>query len=70
MQVATIAIHIELQDAVTLVVQARVMSGTASEVREQIEAWYDTGLNTLIIVPLSARGNQMVAFEEIITALR
>ncbi|MEE9147920.1 MAG: LLM class flavin-dependent oxidoreductase [Candidatus Tectomicrobia bacterium] len=46
------------------------MSGTASEVREQIEAWYDTGLNTLIIVPSSARGNQMVAFEEIITALR
>lgn len=35
--------------------------GTASEVREGIEAWYDTGLKTLIVVPSSAKGNQMVA---------
>ncbi len=44
--------------------------GTASEVREGIEAWYDTGIKTLIVVPSSAKGNQMVAFEEIIEALR
>ncbi|WP_089717341.1 LLM class flavin-dependent oxidoreductase, partial [Candidatus Entotheonella palauensis] len=44
--------------------------GTASEVREGIEAWYDTGLKTLIVVPSSAKGNQMVALEEVITALR
>lgn len=44
--------------------------GTASEVREGIEAWYDTGVKTLIVVPSSAKGNQMVALEEIITALR
>jgi hypothetical protein len=44
--------------------------GTASEVREGIEAWYDTGVKTLIVVPSSARGNQMVALEEIVTALR
>jgi alkanesulfonate monooxygenase SsuD/methylene tetrahydromethanopterin reductase-like flavin-dependent oxidoreductase (luciferase family) len=44
--------------------------GTASEVREGIEAWYDTGVKTLIVVPSSAQGNQMVAFKEIIEALR
>jgi alkanesulfonate monooxygenase SsuD/methylene tetrahydromethanopterin reductase-like flavin-dependent oxidoreductase (luciferase family) len=44
--------------------------GTASEVREGIEAWYDTGIKTLIVVPSSAKGNQMVAFEEVIEALR
>ena len=44
--------------------------GTAAEVREGIEAWYETGVKTLILVPSSARGNQMVAFEEIIDAFR
>ena len=44
--------------------------GTAAEVREGIEAWYDTGVKTLIVVPSSAKGNQMVAFEEVIAALR
>ncbi|ETX08537.1 MAG: hypothetical protein ETSY2_04850 [Candidatus Entotheonella gemina] len=44
--------------------------GTASEVREGIEAWYDTGLKTLIVVPSSAKGNQMVALQEVIEALR
>jgi alkanesulfonate monooxygenase SsuD/methylene tetrahydromethanopterin reductase-like flavin-dependent oxidoreductase (luciferase family) len=44
--------------------------GSAAEVREGIEAWYDTGINTLIVVPSSARGNQMVAFQEVFEALR
>jgi alkanesulfonate monooxygenase SsuD/methylene tetrahydromethanopterin reductase-like flavin-dependent oxidoreductase (luciferase family) len=44
--------------------------GTAAEVREGIEAWYETGVKTLILVPSSAQGNQMVAFEELIDALR
>jgi alkanesulfonate monooxygenase SsuD/methylene tetrahydromethanopterin reductase-like flavin-dependent oxidoreductase (luciferase family) len=44
--------------------------GSAAEVREGIEAWYDTGVNTLIVVPSSARGNQMVAFEELFATLR
>jgi hypothetical protein len=44
--------------------------GTASEVREGIEAWYETGVKTLIVVPSSAKGNQMVAFQEVIEALR
>jgi alkanesulfonate monooxygenase SsuD/methylene tetrahydromethanopterin reductase-like flavin-dependent oxidoreductase (luciferase family) len=44
--------------------------GGISEVREGIEAWYDTGIRTLIVVPSSARGNQMVAFQEVFDALR
>ena len=38
--------------------------GTASEVREGIEAWFDAGIKTPIIVPSSARGNQLDAFQE------
>lgn len=38
--------------------------GTASEVREGIEAWFDAGIRTPIIVPSSAAGNQLKAFEE------
>jgi len=38
--------------------------GTASEVRDGIEAWFDAGIRTPIIVPSSAVGNQLKAFEE------
>lgn len=38
--------------------------GSASEVREGIEAWFDAGVKTPIIVPSSASGNQFKAFEE------
>lgn len=38
--------------------------GTASEVREGIEKWFDAGVRTPIIVPSSAAGNQLKAFEE------
>jgi alkanesulfonate monooxygenase SsuD/methylene tetrahydromethanopterin reductase-like flavin-dependent oxidoreductase (luciferase family) len=44
--------------------------GSVAQVREGIAAWYETGINTLIIVPSSTRGGQMVAFEELIEALR
>lgn len=44
--------------------------GTASEVREGVEAWAETGLKTPILVPSSANGNQMVALQEIIEAFR
>jgi alkanesulfonate monooxygenase SsuD/methylene tetrahydromethanopterin reductase-like flavin-dependent oxidoreductase (luciferase family) len=44
--------------------------GSVAEVREGIEAWYETGINTLIVVPSSTRGGQMVAFQELIDALR
>ena len=39
--------------------------GTASQVREGVEAWFDAGVKTPILVPSSAIGGQMVAFEEL-----
>jgi alkanesulfonate monooxygenase SsuD/methylene tetrahydromethanopterin reductase-like flavin-dependent oxidoreductase (luciferase family) len=50
--------------------QQVTLYGSVAEVREGIEAWYETGITTLIVVPSSARGGQMVAFEEIMAALR
>jgi alkanesulfonate monooxygenase SsuD/methylene tetrahydromethanopterin reductase-like flavin-dependent oxidoreductase (luciferase family) len=38
--------------------------GSADRVLEGLEAWYETGLRTPILVPSSAVGNQMKAFEE------
>ncbi|MEZ5549307.1 MAG: LLM class flavin-dependent oxidoreductase [Pseudomonadales bacterium] len=38
--------------------------GTASKVREGLEAWFDAGIRTPIVVPSSARGNQMSALQE------
>ncbi len=40
--------------------------GTASQVREGLEAWFDVGVKTPILVPSSANGGQMVAFEEML----
>lgn len=42
--------------------------GTATKVRDGIEAWYATGVRTPIVVPSSVAGNQMKAIEEIISA--
>ena len=42
--------------------------GTASEVREGVEAWYAAGVRTPILVPSSAAGNQLKAFEELFEA--
>jgi alkanesulfonate monooxygenase SsuD/methylene tetrahydromethanopterin reductase-like flavin-dependent oxidoreductase (luciferase family) len=39
--------------------------GPAARVREGLEAWYDAGIKTPILVPSSAAGNQMKAFEEL-----
>ncbi|HYE94495.1 MAG TPA: LLM class flavin-dependent oxidoreductase [Terriglobales bacterium] len=44
--------------------------GPAAKVREGVEAWRATGVKTVIVVPSSARGNQMVAFEQMIDAFR
>jgi alkanesulfonate monooxygenase SsuD/methylene tetrahydromethanopterin reductase-like flavin-dependent oxidoreductase (luciferase family) len=44
--------------------------GNANQVREGVEAWYDAGVKTVILVPSSARGNQMVAFEQLFQAFR
>lgn len=38
--------------------------GSAADVREGIEAWFDAGVKTPIIVPSSTGGGQMQAFEE------
>ncbi|MFT4713163.1 MAG: alkanesulfonate monooxygenase SsuD [Candidatus Azotimanducaceae bacterium] len=40
--------------------------GTASDVREGLEAWFDAGVKTPILVPSSANGGQMKAFEEML----
>ena len=50
--------------------QQVTLYGSAAAVREGIEAWYETGINTLIVVPSSTHGGQMVAFQELIDALR
>lgn len=42
--------------------------GTAAEVREGVEQWYAAGVRTPILVPSSATGGQMKAFEEMFAA--
>jgi alkanesulfonate monooxygenase SsuD/methylene tetrahydromethanopterin reductase-like flavin-dependent oxidoreductase (luciferase family) len=44
--------------------------GSTAEVREGVEAWLQTGVKTVIVVPSSTSGGQMVAFEELIRAYR
>jgi alkanesulfonate monooxygenase SsuD/methylene tetrahydromethanopterin reductase-like flavin-dependent oxidoreductase (luciferase family) len=44
--------------------------GNARFVRDGVEAWQATGVKTVILVPSSTRGGQMVAFEELIAAYR
>jgi alkanesulfonate monooxygenase SsuD/methylene tetrahydromethanopterin reductase-like flavin-dependent oxidoreductase (luciferase family) len=39
--------------------------GSASQVRDGLDAWYAAGIRTPIIVPSSAAGNQMKAIEEV-----
>ncbi|HSG88535.1 MAG TPA: LLM class flavin-dependent oxidoreductase [Pseudomonadales bacterium] len=39
--------------------------GSAAKVREGVEAWFDAGVRTPILVPSSAAGNQLKAFEEL-----
>ncbi len=39
--------------------------GPAGHVREQVEAWFDAGIKTPILVPSSAAGNQLVAIREV-----
>ena len=44
--------------------------GSASEVRDGVEAWYAAGVKTLIVVPSSTKGNQMAALQELIDLYR
>ena len=39
--------------------------GTPAMVREGLEAWYDAGVSTPILVPSSANGGQMKACDEL-----
>lgn len=42
--------------------------GTATQVRDGVEAWFASGVKTPIVVPSSAAGNQMKAIEEVMAA--
>ena len=42
--------------------------GSATEIRDGVEAWRAAGVRTVIVVPSSTRGGQLVAFEEVIRA--
>ncbi len=44
------------------------LHGTASQVRDGLAAWREAGVTTPILVPSSAAGNQMKAFEELFAA--
>jgi alkanesulfonate monooxygenase SsuD/methylene tetrahydromethanopterin reductase-like flavin-dependent oxidoreductase (luciferase family) len=44
--------------------------GSATQVRDGVEAWRAAGVTTVIVVPSSTRGGQMVAFEEVLAAFR
>lgn len=44
------------------------ISGSVSHVRDRIEAWFDAGVTTPIIVPSSTKGGQFVAFDEVFAA--
>jgi alkanesulfonate monooxygenase SsuD/methylene tetrahydromethanopterin reductase-like flavin-dependent oxidoreductase (luciferase family) len=62
-------------DAVRAAMSERWLSdvtlyGSAKDVRDGAEAWYASGVKTVIVVPSSTRGGQMVAFEELIAAYR
>lgn len=44
------------------------ISGPVSRVREWVEAWFDAGVTTPVLVPSSTKGGQFVAFEEVFAA--
>jgi alkanesulfonate monooxygenase SsuD/methylene tetrahydromethanopterin reductase-like flavin-dependent oxidoreductase (luciferase family) len=57
----TAAMHDRWLDDVTL-------SGSAAQVREGIDAWFDAGVKTPIVVPSSTSGGQLKALEELFAA--
>ena len=42
--------------------------GPVARIRDGLDAWYDAGIGTPILVPSSAVGNLMKAFEEMFAA--
>jgi len=62
-------------DAVRAAMSERWLSdvtlyGSAKDVRDGVETWRAAGVKTVILVPSSTRGGQMVAFEELIATFR
>lgn len=44
------------------------LSGSVAQVRDGVEAWFDAGVTTPILVMSSTKGGQLVAFEELFAA--
>ena len=44
--------------------------GSVGEVRDGVEAWFDAGVPSPILVPSSTSGGQLKAFEEVFAAFR
>ena len=44
------------------------LAGSPGFIRDQVHAWMEAGVKTPILVPSSARGNQLKAFEELFDA--
>jgi alkanesulfonate monooxygenase SsuD/methylene tetrahydromethanopterin reductase-like flavin-dependent oxidoreductase (luciferase family) len=75
MMAARTAVGRRDDDAVRAAMSDRWLSdvtlyGSATQVRDGVEAWQAAGVKTVILVPSSTRGGQMVAFEELIAAYR
>ena len=61
------------KDALTAAMSDRWLSdctlyGSAGQVREGVEAWFEAGVNSPILVPSSTSGGQMKAFQELFDA--
>ena len=75
MQAIRSAIAAKQEDRIPSLMSDRWLSqvtlyGSAKEVREGVEAWYEAGVTTLILVPSSANGNQLVAIQELLDLYR
>ncbi|MEZ5227340.1 MAG: LLM class flavin-dependent oxidoreductase [Acidimicrobiales bacterium] len=69
MTAAEVAMANNDSDALTAAMTDRwlddcTLSGPAGRIRDEIEAWFDAGVTTPIIVPSSVNGGQTVAFAE------
>lgn len=73
MQAVVTALEARDTDAVVAAMSDRwlddcTLSGSASRVRDGIEAWFDAGVTAPIIVPSSTSGGQATAFAELFDA--
>ncbi len=73
MNAVEVALEAKDKDALNLAMSDRWLSdctlyGSAGEVREGVEAWYDAGVTSPILVPSSTSGGQMKAIDEMLAA--